>query len=201
MNAWKRLMAPGFSGQSVGRASQAAFGLVLRACMALLLAACAQERPSVKGLLQVSAQPVAQVAATSGEQAALAGLEAAGDGKNTWSSATNLPLELGLDIARNGYTLRDTLGMNGRPTPTSSPVTLSAVPLHALARCTGSFQFTVHVVAEKDGRAYAQARTVTVAQVAGDMVTILSGVRPGELVITSGTTLATDGQEIRYTRS
>ena len=189
MHAWKRSAAKSLMARGLP-------GLMLRTCMALALAACAQERPTAKGLLQVSAQPVAQVAATSGEQA-LAIAQAQGGGANTWNSATNRPLEFAL--SQEAYTFRDTV--NQASSASARPVTLSAVPLHALARATGEWQFTVHVVEEKNGRAYAQARTVTVAQVAGDMVTILSGVRPGELVITSGTTLACDGQEIRYTRN
>jgi len=78
--------------------------------------------------------------------------------------------------------------------------TLAAVPLHALARPGQGGEFIVHVLAEKDGRTYAQARSVSVAGVAGDMVTLLSGLTPGEQVITRGTTLASDGREVRVIR-
>lgn len=78
---------------------------------------------------------------------------------------------------------------------------LAAVPLHALAkpgRAGGTF--LVHVLAGTDGKTYAQARTVTVGGVTGNMVTVLDGLAPGEQVITRGTTLAADGQEVRVIR-
>lgn len=74
---------------------------------------------------------------------------------------------------------------------------LAAVPLHALARPGDAGGFVVHVLDVKDGRTFARQRTVTVAGVAGDMVTILAGLTPGEQVITRGATLASDGQEVR----
>lgn len=79
-------------------------------------------------------------------------------------------------------------------------VPTAAVPLHALARPKTESEFVVHVLAEKDGKTYAQARTVTVSGVVGDMVTVQTGLAPGEQVITRGTTLASDGQEVRVIR-
>lgn len=177
-----------------------AWKILPAACLGLFLAACAQERSQAKPLL-VSVQPVAQVAATSGEMAALGDREAPSGGTASWDGPASRPLELGGGLSPSAYSFKDTLDMAAKRAATGKPVTLSAVPLHALARATGGFEFTVHVVRETDGRTFAQARTVTVAQVAGSMVTILSGVRPGELVITSGTTLASDGQEVRFTRN
>ncbi len=84
--------------------------------------------------------------------------------------------------------------------PVPGKAMLAAVPLHALARPAGNGSFLVHVLAEKDGRTFAQARTVTVSGVTGDMVTLASGLRPGEMVITRGATLAADGLEVRVIR-
>lgn len=77
---------------------------------------------------------------------------------------------------------------------------LSAIPLHALAKPGPGGGFVAYVLEEKDGKTVARARTVTVAGVAGDMVTILSGLAPGEQVITRGATLASDGQSVRVIR-
>ena len=79
-------------------------------------------------------------------------------------------------------------------------IPLAAVPLHALVRPASDTEFVVHVLTETGGKAYAKARTITVGGVAGDMVTVLAGLVPGEQVITRGTTLASDGQEVRVIR-
>ena len=105
-----------------------------------------------------------------------------------------------LTIPNPGQALKDgmvaSVSLGGR----SRSQALAAVPLHALARPGQGGDFVVHVLSEKDGRTFARVRSVTVAGVAGDMVTILAGLTPGEQVITRGTTLAADGQEVRVIR-
>ncbi|GFK94742.1 Efflux pump periplasmic linker BepF [Fundidesulfovibrio magnetotacticus] len=96
--------------------------------------------------------------------------------------------------------LRDGMVVSVRQGAAGARDSLAAVPLHALAKPLGGDSFLVHVLAEKDGRAYAQARGVEVAGVKGDMVTVRSGLVPGERVITRGATLAADGQEVRVIR-
>lgn len=103
-------------------------------------------------------------------------------------------------IPNKDMALKDGMIASVRRSSPGGRSTLAAVPLHALARPGKEGDFIVHVLAEKDGRTYAQARTVSVAGVAGDMVTLLSGLMPGEQVITRGTTLASDGREVRVIR-
>lgn len=190
-------MAPAGSGGGLCRAAGRSLAL-FAASLTFLLAACAQERPQGKALLQVSVQPVAQVAAVSSGQEALAGLD---DGFCAETGSAQRRPEPPVELSPTAYTFRDVLRSAGCSPKAGKSAALSAVPLHALASSNGGREFTVHVVSERGGRAFVQARTVTVASVAGDMVTILSGVVPGELIITSGTALARDGQEVRYIRN
>jgi multidrug efflux system membrane fusion protein len=105
--------------------------------------------------------------------------------------------EVEVTIANPDLSLKDGMIATVRRASVGQRASLAAIPLHALARPASGSDFVVHVLAEKNGKTVAQLRTVSVAGVAGDMVTILSGLTPGEQVITRGSTLATDGQEVR----
>jgi len=71
------------------------------------------------------------------------------------------------------------------------------VPLQAVVRPPDDPKgYMVYVVAEKDGQTLAQARRVKLGDVSGRSVTVLEGLRPGERVITSGSTLVFDGAPV-----
>ena len=112
----------------------------------------------------------------------------------------NRTFEVEVTIPNPEGILKDGMVASVSRSPSGLRSTLAAVPLHALARPMSGSEFMVHVLSERDGKTYASARTITVAGVAGDMVTILSGLTPGEQIITRGTTLAADGQEVRIIR-
>ena len=60
--------------------------------------------------------------------------------------------------------------------------------------------FVVYVLAEAEGGAKAQARKVTIGDVLGNRVTLLSGPDPGARVITTGATMVYDGAPVRVIR-
>lgn len=97
--------------------------------------------------------------------------------------------------------LRDGMIASVRQSASRTPGPLPAVPLSALARPAGEEAFVVHVLArQQDGKDYAVERVVRIAGVAGNMVGIASGLEVDEEVVTRGTTLASQGQEVRVIR-
>lgn len=95
------------------------------------------------------------------------------------------------------------LGSSGPGLDAQGGGTACAVPLQALARPAasgGQGAFVAYVLTQRDGRTYARERTVHVARIEADMAVTVSGVSPGEQIITRGATLAADGQEVRIIR-
>ncbi len=96
--------------------------------------------------------------------------------------------------------LKDGMIASVRRARDASRASLAAIPLHALARPLPGGDFQVFVLEHGPGGDVARARTVSVAGVAGNLVTLAAGLTPGEQVITRGSTLATDGQAVRLIR-
>ncbi len=75
------------------------------------------------------------------------------------------------------------------------PVTV--VPLNAIIRNKDNPQaFAVMVVTDETGRSVAHSRTVTLGDAYGDLI-VVSGVQPGERVVTTGGTMVRDGESVR----
>jgi len=73
-------------------------------------------------------------------------------------------------------------------------VGITSVPLQSVVRPPDAPKgYMVFVIAEKNGRWYAQARRVELGDVVGRSVKVLQGIAPGERVITAGATIVHDG--------
>lgn len=103
-------------------------------------------------------------------------------------------------IPNHDLALKDGMIASVSRDPATQGASVAAVPLDALASPGEDGRFVVHVLRTNEGKTYAMARTVTVGGVVGDMATVLDGLAPGDQVITRGTTLAEDGQEVRIIR-
>ena len=72
------------------------------------------------------------------------------------------------------------------------------VPLTSITRSKADPNaYAVLVIEEAAGRHIARLRTVTLGESYGNSVAISSGVKPGEIVITTGVTQVADGEEVR----
>jgi RND family efflux transporter MFP subunit len=72
------------------------------------------------------------------------------------------------------------------------------VPLIAITRSkVDPNAYAVLVVEETAGKSVARMRTVTLGESYGNSVAVNSGVKPGEIVITTGVTQVADGEEVR----
>lgn len=75
---------------------------------------------------------------------------------------------------------------------------LAVVPLTAVTRSTTDPNaYAVLVIEEAAGRRVARLRTVTLGESYGNSVAVNSGVKPGEIVVTTGVTQVADGEEVR----
>jgi multidrug efflux pump subunit AcrA (membrane-fusion protein) len=75
------------------------------------------------------------------------------------------------------------------------------VPLTAVTRSKADPNaYAVFVVEEAGGKHIARSRNVTLGESYGNSVAVNSGVKPGEIVITTGVTQVADGEEVRVTR-
>jgi len=74
------------------------------------------------------------------------------------------------------------------------------VPLTAVTRSkTDANAYAVLVIEETGGKSIARMRNVTLGESYGNSVAVKSGVKPGEIVITTGVTQVADGEEVRVT--
>lgn len=72
------------------------------------------------------------------------------------------------------------------------------VPLTSITRSKADPNaYAVLVIEEAAGKQIARLRTVTLGESYGNSVAISSGVKPGEIVITTGVTQVADGEEVR----
>jgi multidrug efflux system membrane fusion protein len=73
-----------------------------------------------------------------------------------------------------------------------------AVPLTAIVRSKAVPNgYAVFVLEEKGGAAVARLRDVTLGDMVGNEVGIVSGLQPGDKIIISGATVVTDGESVR----
>lgn len=81
---------------------------------------------------------------------------------------------------------------------TAAPQEIPVVPLTAITRAKDSTNdYAVFVVEERDGKHFARPRTVTLGDSFGNAVAIRSGVKPGEIVITTGAGQVADGEQVQ----
>jgi RND family efflux transporter MFP subunit len=78
------------------------------------------------------------------------------------------------------------------------PRPVTVVPISAVVRArTQADQYAVFVVEDNNGRQIARSRTAKLGEVLGNTIGVLEGISVGERVITTGTTLALDGQAVQ----
>ena len=175
--------------------------LVKEGAVAFVLA----DLSSVKAVFAMSDQEVARVKAGDSLNVtadAMSGrhfpgvVTAVSPSADTKSRAFNVEVT----IPNHDLALKDGMIVSVSRDPATQGASVAAVPLDALASPGEDGHFVVHVLRTNEGKTYAMARTVTVGGVVGDMATVLDGLSPGDQVITRGTTLAEDGQEVRIIR-
>jgi multidrug efflux pump subunit AcrA (membrane-fusion protein) len=81
---------------------------------------------------------------------------------------------------------------------TAANSTEATLPLNAIVRPPDDQKdFAVYVVEEKAGKTLARLRKVSLGEIVGNEIAVLSGVRLGDQVIVRGATMVTDGTEIQ----
>jgi multidrug efflux system membrane fusion protein len=72
------------------------------------------------------------------------------------------------------------------------------VPLSAVVRSSADANgFAVFVTNGDDSSAIARARNVSLGDAYGNMIAVVSGLSPGERVVTAGATLIKNGEQVR----
>jgi multidrug efflux pump subunit AcrA (membrane-fusion protein) len=85
-----------------------------------------------------------------------------------------------------------TLGTLGNPTPRL------VVPLSAVVRAPSDPKsFAVFRLVARDGKTYAESRTIQIGQTLSNSIEVTSGLSAGQHVIVLGGSLVRDGQEVR----
>lgn len=78
-----------------------------------------------------------------------------------------------------------------------APVQLSVIPLTAVTRSKlDASAYAVFVIDDQAGKQIAHERNITLGESFGNSVAVLSGLRAGETVITTGATQVADGEEV-----
>jgi multidrug efflux pump subunit AcrA (membrane-fusion protein) len=80
----------------------------------------------------------------------------------------------------------------------ATPQTVPVVPLTALMTAeSGSNNYSVFAIRERDGKQFAELKTVRVGQTVGNSVVIEEGLIPGERIIVNRTNQLSDGSAVR----
>ena len=90
-------------------------------------------------------------------------------------------------------------GMVGRLEIAGDNATTAAltVPLAGIVRSkTKPDGYAVFVIDDKDGTPRARLRDVSLGAMAGNGITVVSGLKPGDRVIVTGATIVTDGEAV-----
>jgi RND family efflux transporter MFP subunit len=96
------------------------------------------------------------------------------------------------DEVRPGMIASLTLGTLGNPTPRL------VVPLSAVVRAPSDPKsFAVFRLVARDGKTYAESRTIQIGQTLSNSIEVTSGLSAGQHVIALGGSLVRDGQEVR----
>lgn len=81
---------------------------------------------------------------------------------------------------------------------TGATTEVPVVPLNAVTRSKADpNSYAVFVLEDRGDRKIARSRVVTLGESYGNSVAVNSGVKPGEIVITTGATQVADGEEVR----
>jgi multidrug efflux system membrane fusion protein len=76
--------------------------------------------------------------------------------------------------------------------------TVPVVPLPAVGKSEKDPNaYSVFVIERKDGHDYVRARTIRLGDPLGNRVAVVDGIRTGETVVVSGTTLVRDGDPVQ----
>lgn len=82
--------------------------------------------------------------------------------------------------------------------PGGTPADVTIVPLSAVVRSTQNPDgFAVFVVSQQTGKSVAHERAVEIGDTFGNSINIAKGLRPGESVVVTGSTLIKDGEEVK----
>ena len=115
-----------------------------------------------------------------------------GSSADPYTGTFEVEIEVAPDGARfaRGLVAKVSLGLHGAGTPTASTV----VPVTALVEANGAAGI-VYVL--ETGNNVARRRQVTLGAIVGERLVVVSGLAPGEQVITDGAAWLTDGRAVR----
>ena len=110
----------------------------------------------------------------------------------------NRSFDVEVSIPNSDYRLRPnmivSLHVNTREAASAQPV----VPLNAVLKAKNNpTGYAIFVVTDEGGRQVARLRDIKLGQAYGNTVAVTAGVKQGELVITTGSTMVLDGVQVK----
>jgi RND family efflux transporter MFP subunit len=109
------------------------------------------------------------------------------------------PIELGLDNADNALKIGMIASLVLQVGEEAAQA--STIPIDALVREDGKAgSYAVFVVETNDGASVARERSVTIGEVHGNRIAVLSGLEAGDAVVVVGTNTVRDGQTVQVVR-
>ncbi len=109
------------------------------------------------------------------------------------------PIELGLDNADNALKIGMIASLVLQVGEEAAQA--STIPIDALVREDGKAgSYAVFVVETNDGASVARERSVTIGEVHGNRIAVLSGLEAGDAVVVVGTNTVRDGQSVQVVR-
>ena len=110
----------------------------------------------------------------------------------------NRSFDVEVTIPNPDYRLRPNMIVSLRVGTRASAAPQPVVPLNAVFKAKNNPNgYAVFVVTQEGGRQVARLRDIQLGEAYGNTVAVISGVKPGELVITTGSTLVLDGVQVK----
>jgi RND family efflux transporter MFP subunit len=110
----------------------------------------------------------------------------------------NRSFDVEVTIPNSDYRLRPNMIVSLRVNTRQDASAQTVVPLNAVLKAkdkpTG---YTVFVVTDEGGRQVARRRDVELGEAYGNTVAVTAGVKQGEFVITTGSTMVLDGVQVK----
>jgi RND family efflux transporter MFP subunit len=101
-------------------------------------------------------------------------------------------------IANPEYLLRPNMIVSIRVGAQQAMTPQPVVPMNALSKSKSDANgYAVMVVTEEGGRQLARLRDVKLGESFGNAVAVTEGLKPGDLVITTGGTMVNDGDQVK----
>jgi len=110
----------------------------------------------------------------------------------------NRSFDVEVTIPNFDYRLRPNMIVSLRVNTRQAASPQSVVPLNAVLKAKDNATgYAVFMVSDEGGRQIARLRDVKLGEAFGNTVAVTAGVKPGELVITTGSTMVLDGVQVK----